>query len=254
MNDVILKIENLVKHYDVHNGIKKIRATVLKNINLSVNKGESIAIVGESGCGKTTLLKSIFQLVNCYEGKIYFKNTLLNKKNIKNFSSQKQLIFQNYTSALNPKMKIIDIILEGCCFNKLEHSKKIEIANNLMAQVSLPTELLERCPDELSGGQQQRVAIARALAVNPDLIVLDEPLSSLDATVQMQILNLLKTIIINNNITCVFVTHDIMSAKFLANRIVVMYLGKIVEIGDTKMIFKNPAHPYTKKLLDAALL
>ena len=252
MDDSILKVKNLTKYYGVHSKLKN-KNEVLKNINLNINPGESIAIVGESGCGKTTLLKSIFQLATPYEGEIYFKNTLLNKSSIKRFSNQMQIIFQNYMSALNPKMKIIDIILEGCTSYKLKRSQKIKIAANLMMQVGLETSLLERYPEELSGGQRQRVAIARALAVNPEFIALDEPLSSLDATVQMQILCLLKTILNKNNISCVFVTHDIMSAKFLASKIVVMCSGKIVEMADTYTVLNKSLHPYTKKLLGAML-
>ncbi|MCR5265616.1 MAG: ABC transporter ATP-binding protein [Cyanobacteria bacterium RUI128] len=251
----LLEINDLKIEYKTAqlNGTKTVKA--VNGISLSVNKGEIYAIAGESGCGKSTLAKAVMHLVPVKSGNIIYsgQNTSeLKNKDLKEYRKKVQMVFQNPYSSLNPKMKIREILAEPLKINTLLTSKEIdEKVENITAKVGLDTNQLELYPHEFSGGQRQRIAIARALILEPELIIADEPVSALDASVQAQILNLLNELKNEFNLTMIFISHDLSVIKFLADKVSVMYLGEILESGTTEEIFNNPKHPYTKALLES---
>ncbi len=226
----IVEIENLRVSYKVREG-KKI---AIDNVTLSITKGETLAVLGESGSGKTTLGLAILKLVKVDEGKIYFKGndiTNLKEKEMSEIRKLMQLVPQDPYSSMNPKLRIKDIVGEPLLANPDHVIDKIR---NSLEQVGLNPSITERYPHELSGGQRQRVLIARALISNPEFIVLDEPTSNLDVSIQAQILNLLLDLQIQKNLTYLFITHNISVAKYMADRIAILYHGKLVEIGKSK--------------------
>ncbi len=256
----ILELNNLKKHYPILGGVFKRQVSSVKaldGIDLTINRGECIGIVGESGCGKTTTGKAIIKLHKATDGKIvyYPENaengidiTQMGRSQTRNIglTGKMQMVFQDPTTSLNPRMLIKNIIAEplltqGGLSQRQIHEKVLELLN----LVGLTKDHLLRYPHEFSGGQRQRIAVARAIATNPELIVLDEPTSALDVSVQAQILNLLKKLKDKFNLTYLFITHHLLVVKYISTRIVVMYLGKIVEISDTNDLFENPLHPYT---------
>lgn len=240
----IVEIENLRVSYKVREG-KKI---AIDNVTLSITKGETLAVLGESGSGKTTLGLAILKLVKVDEGKIYFKGndiTNLKEKEMREIRKLMQLVPQDPYSSMNPKLRIKDIVGEPLLANPDHVIDKIR---NSLEQVGLDPSITERYPHELSGGQRQRVLIARALISNPEFIVLDEPTSNLDVSIQAQILNLLLDLQIQKNLTYLFITHNISVAKYMADRIAILYHGKLVEIGKSKNVIMKPLHPYTTKL------
>ena len=256
-NSGLIEIKNLFVEYQTHNGAlggnKVIHA--VNGVDLTINKGEILAIAGESGCGKSTLAKTILKLVPAKSGEIIFENKniiSLKKRELKEFRKQVQMIFQNPYASLNPKMKIYDILKEPLEINT-KFSKK-EIENTIKEKIKL-VGLEESClnlyPHEFSGGQRQRIAIARALVLNPEFILADEPVSALDVSIQAQVINLIKELKEKYNLTFLLITHDMRVIEYLADRVAIMYLGEIVEIGTTKEIFSNPYHPYTKALLNS---
>jgi oligopeptide/dipeptide ABC transporter, ATP-binding protein, C-terminal domain len=243
----IVEIENLRVSYKVREG-KKI---AIDNVTLSITKGETLAVLGESGSGKTTLGLVILKLVKVDEGKIYFKGndiTNLKEKEMREIRKLMQLVPQDPYSSMNPKLRIKDIVGEPLLANPDHVIDKIR---NSLEQVGLDPSITERYPYELSGGQRQRVLIARALISNPEFIVLDEPTSNLDVSIQAQILNLLLDLQIQKNLTYLFITHNISVAKYMADRIAILYHGKLVEIGKSKNVIMKPLHPYTTKLIEA---
>ncbi|MGO3791737.1 MAG: ABC transporter ATP-binding protein [Enterococcus gilvus] len=222
----------------------------LKNISFSIEVGEVFAVIGESGSGKSTLGKLLLGMEEATEGKIFF-----NKQDISNPKAQRsmQVIFQHPDQALNPMLPIIDSVMEPL----LLHDDKCvarEKAVNFLKKVGLPTDTFQSFPRKLSGGQKQRVVIARALAVQPEFIVADEPVSSLDATVQRQVINLMMDLKKEFQLTYFFISHDLLLVAEIADRIAVMHHGEIVELGTTKQILTHPQHPYTKELLSASLI
>lgn len=231
----ILNIENLKVNF------KRLKA--VNNVSFSVKKGETLAIVGESGSGKTTTGKAILDLLENISGKINFKKGF-SKKDL-------QIVFQDPYSAINPKLKIIDILREGMQNKKIDKNKQIEIIDNLLKEVGLEPEHKYRYPHEFSGGQRQRICIARALTVNPKILILDEPTSALDAFSQKQVLDLLLKLQKQYDLTYIFITHDMSIVSKIANRVIVMYLGKIVETGPVKDVFLNPKNIFTRTLLNA---
>ncbi len=258
MNKPLLDIENLFVEYKTDKGFSDEKQVIhaVNGVSLSINKGGILAIAGESGCGKSTLARSIIRLQKVKSGKISFegKDIFAMKKNeLKEFRKKAQMIFQNPYASLNPKMKIIDILKEPLKINTdMTDFEIMERISEVVEKVGLDKNCLDLYPHEFSGGQRQRIAIARALVLNPEFILADEPVSALDVSIQAQIINLLRDLKNRFNLTFLLITHDISVIKYLADRVAVMYLGEIVEIGNTQQVFLNPKHPYTKALLSFA--
>lgn len=253
----ILEIKKLSVEYKSKKGILGTQNTIyaVNNLSLDIKKGEILAIAGESGCGKSTLAKAVIMLEPPASGKIIFENEnvlQLNKKELKNFRKKVQIIFQNPYASLNPKMKIIDTLKEPLKINTNLSDDEIEkTVLETIQKVGLDKECLNLYPHEFSGGQRQRIAIARSLVLNPEFILADEPVSALDVSIQAQIINLLKELKEDYNLTFMFISHDLGVIKYLSDRVAIMYLGEIVELGNTEEIFFSPLHPYTKALLSS---
>jgi len=255
----ILSIKSLRTWFPLRKGVFLRIANHVKavdNINIEVQKGSTLALVGESGCGKTTLGESILRLTKEAKGEVLFNGLdimKLNTTELKNIRKQIQIVFQDPMGSLSPRMTVEKIIGEGLeehykDINESELKKRIAYVLN---EVGLPNSVLDRYPHEFSGGQRQRIAIARALILEPSFLVLDEPTSALDVSVQAQVLNLFKELQAKRNLTYLFITHNLSVVRYMADKIAIMYLGKIVEYGSTLEIFQNPKHPYTKSLLAA---
>ena len=257
MNDSLVEIKDLHVEYKTDKGVfggtQIIHA--VNGANLKIKKGEILAIAGESGCGKSTLAKAIIKLETPIQGQILYNNSdmlKMSKKELKEFRKKVQMIFQNPYSSLDPKMKIINTLKEPLKINTDLSDEEIEkIVEDTACKVGLDKECLNLYPHEFSGGQRQRIAIARALVLNPEFVLADEPVSALDVSIQAQIINLLKDLKEKYNLTFLLITHDLSVIKYLADRIAIMYLGEIAEIGTVDEIFNTPKHPYTKALLSA---
>ena len=259
-NKPIIRIEDLKVYYNT--GYSKLflgqknEIKAVDGVDLYINSGETLGLVGESGSGKSTIARAILKLVKPLDGKIFLDNdNLLNLKSSKLRKKQREIgaIFQDPYSSLNPRMKVRDIIAEplkvhGLYSNSGDIKKQV---TTLLEKVGLNSAMADRYPHEFSGGQRQRIGIARAIASKPKLIVCDEPVSALDVSVQAQILNLLKELQKETGITYLFIAHDLAVVKYLSTKIAVMYLGKIMEYGETDTLFSNPKHPYTKALIDS---
>jgi len=254
----LLQVKNLKVYYPLRGGILKKQIGVVKavdGISFKVKTGETLGLVGESGCGKTTVAKLILGLVDKEEGDVLFREKQVPTTYSSSLRQKIQIIFQDPDASLNPRLKVVNIIGEPLK-NLMGITKKTEIRKHvlkLMEAVSLKREHLDRFPHEFSGGQKQRIIIARALACNPELIILDEPTSALDVSVQAQILNLLKNLQKTYGYGYLFITHNLSVINHIADRIAVMYLGRLVEIGSTDQIFSNPTHPYSKALLNSRI-
>lgn len=262
----LIEIKNLFVEYKTQSAMQESKNVFAVNgLSLDIKQGEIFSIAGESGCGKSTLAKAILRLVDVKSGEVFLNSAdskvdilSLNKKDLKKFRQQAQIIFQNPYSSLNPKMKIFDILKEPLIVNKELESLKVlsknaidKIVLDTIKQVGLSENALPLYPHEFSGGQRQRIAIARALILNPKFIVADEPVSALDVSIQAQIINLLNDLKEKLNLTFLFISHDLSVIKYLSDRVGIMYLGEIVEIGTSEEIFNNPKHPYTVALLSA---
>lgn len=252
MAEKLLEAKNLKKYFKTKSGMLH----AVDDINFYINKGETLGVVGESGCGKSTTGRVVLRLLEATGGEILFEG-----KNIRNFNGDQlrdlrkemQIIFQDPYASLNPRMTVSEIIAEPIKIHKLAKSKE-ELDNkvsSLMSTVGLSERLYNSYPHELDGGRRQRIGIARALAVDPKFIVCDEPVSALDVSIQAQILNLMQDLQKEFGLTYMFITHDLSVVKHISNRIAVMYLGQLVELADSKELFKNPLHPYTNALLSA---
>ena len=256
---LLLKVEKLQVFFpaekNIIGGVKRwIKA--VDDISFDLNAGQTLALVGESGCGKTTTSRAIMRLLPLTSGHLYFANkdvSALRGKALKNFRKEVQIIFQDPFSSMNPRMSVADIIREGMAAQGLSRKEQINRLHELMEQVNLPLSSLTRYPHQFSGGQRQRIGIARALACKPKLLICDEPTSALDVSVQAQILNLLKELQYELNIAYLFITHDMSVVSYMADEVLVMREGKMVEYGTINEILQNPQKPYTKKLLASVL-
>lgn len=254
----LLEIRNLKKYFPLGTGFfGKSRGAVkaVDGVNLTVEEGETLGLVGESGCGKSTLGRSILRLIEPTEGELLFQgeNILgLSQRALREMRKQMQIVFQDPYASLNPRMRVGDIVGEGLGIHKLAKGKlkKVRVIE-LLHQVGLTGEHYDRYPHEFSGGQRQRVGIARALAVDPKFIVADEPVSSLDVSIQAQIINLLQELQEKRHLTYFFISHDLRVVEHISHRVAIMYLGKIVEIARRETIYQDAKHPYTRALLSA---
>ena len=259
MDKTILEVQGLKKHFPVSNSLpfqsSKIAVKAVDGINFEVYKGETFGIVGESGCGKSTLARLINQLITPTDGIVNFNGVdlaSLSAKKIREARKSIQMVFQNPDASLNPRKKIDYLISEPLKIHgigtKEERQKRVV---ELLETVGLSAYHAERYPHEFSGGQKQRVNIARALALNPEVVICDEPVSALDVSVQAQVINLLKRLQKELDLTYIFISHDLNVVRYICDRIAVMYLGRIVEIGTYEEIYESPKHPYTKALLSS---
>lgn len=258
-DDILLKVEHLKKYYPVKSSSLKRSNDFVKavdDISFDVKVGETFGIVGESGCGKSTMGKSVIRLIEPTDGKVILDGqdfTALKGKELKKARENIKLIFQDPYASLNPRMTVKDIIGEPIDIAKIYKTKKerddriIEV----MKQVGLNLDYLYRYPHEFSGGQRQRIGIARAIALQPKLIICDEPVSALDVSIQAKIINLLKELQQKLGIAYIFISHDLSVVKHIADRVGVMYLGNMMEMADKKALYSNPLHPYTQALFSA---
>ncbi len=228
----------------------------VSDVSLEIRQGETLALVGESGCGKSTLGRLLLRLIEVTSGQVLFEGTdigVLKGKELREFRKQMQIIFQDPYASLNPRMNVEKIISEPLVTHKV-YATKEETRNRvleLMQEVGIPVEFIHRYPHQFSGGQRQRIGIARALALNPKLIVCDEPVSALDVSIQSQVLNLLDDLQDQYDLTYLFISHDLSVVRHISDRVCVMFLGCICEVGDTADIYAKPMHPYTRFLLDS---
>ena len=255
----LLKVENLQKYFPIRKRIivqKHVGdVKAVDGVSFDIRRGETLGMVGESGCGKSTIGRTILRLLEPTAGKVTFEGRVLNDlsgEEMRKMRSQMQMIFQDPYASLNPRMRVGDIIGEPILIhgisNRAEREKRVR---KLLDVVGLSPYHGARYPHEFSGGQRQRIGIARALSVNPKLIVCDEPVSALDVSIQAQVINLLEDLQKEFDLTYLFIAHDLSVVKHISDRVVVMYLGKMVELSDSEELYKNPLHPYTIALLSA---
>jgi oligopeptide transport system ATP-binding protein len=259
MSAAFLEVRDLKTHFPVEHGFvfKRHSGTVkaVDGVSFSLQKGEVLGLVGESGCGKSTLGRTILQLVRATSGAVILEGRNLNRLHggeLRRARADFQMIFQDPYASLSPRMTVFDALAEAIrTHKKVTRSQVAARVSELMRKVGLLPRAMKKYPHEFSGGQRQRIAIARALAVEPKLIIADEPVSALDVSIQAQIINLIATLRREMELTLVFISHDLSVVKHLADRIAVMYLGKIVELGTPEQVLGAPLHPYTKALLSA---
>ncbi|MGC4377013.1 dipeptide ABC transporter ATP-binding protein [Fictibacillus sp. Mic-4] len=258
MAEPLVKVENLKKHFPVNGGIfgKKIgEVKAVDGVSFFINKGETLGLVGESGCGKSTTGRMLLRLLEPSEGSIYFEGrdiTKLSKGELRKIRREMQMVFQDPFASLNPRHTVEKILEEPLIVHGMKSSaERKKRVRELLEIVGLNSYHAKRYPHQFSGGQRQRIGIARALAVNPKLIIADEPVSALDVSIQSQVLNLLQDLQEEFDLTYLFIAHDLGVVRHISDRVGVMYLGRIVELSDSEPLYENPKHPYTKALLSA---
>ncbi len=257
-NKYILEVNNLCKYFPIKKtafGKTLVSLKAVENVSFKLKAGTTIGVVGESGCGKTTLGRTILKLYDSDGGSIFFNGediTNLSKSQMIKYRTDMQLIFQDPYSSLPPRMTVGNIISEAVKVHNIVPKEEVSTyVRDIMKKCGLQPQYYDRYPHEFSGGQRQRICIARALAVKPKLVICDEPVSALDVSIQAQIINLLKELQNTMGLTYVFISHDLSVVKYITDEIMVMYLGNVMEHGDTEEIFNNPLHPYTKALFSA---
>jgi len=258
-NGVLLKVRNLKKYFPVRGGLfSKVIGYVqaVDGVSFDIKRGETLGLVGESGCGKTTAGRTILRLLEPTAGEVTFEGEnifKLDQEKLRKTRRNVQIIFQDPFGSLNPRMTVGDIVGESLIIHRIAKNKKEkeERVKDLLETVGLNAGHVRRYPHEFSGGQRQRIAVARALALNPKLVVCDEPVSALDVSIQAQVINLLENLQEQFKLTYLFIAHDLSVVKHISDRVAVMYLGKIVELASTLNLYDNPQHPYTEALLSA---
>lgn len=259
MSTALLEVEDLKTYFPINNGILKRTAGYVKavdGVSFSLQRGETLGLVGESGCGKSTTGRSILRLINPTSGSVKYEGqevTTLSKAELRKLRKDMQIVFQDPYASLNPRLTIGSILEEALSTHNIGNSSKErkEMVFDLLNKVGLNSQSFDRYPHEFSGGQRQRIGIARAIAVNPSLIIADEPVSALDVSIQAQILNLFQDLQEQMGLTYIFIAHDLSVVKHISDKIGVMYLGRMVEFASKEDIFANPSHPYTKALMSA---
>ncbi|HET6349360.1 MAG TPA: dipeptide ABC transporter ATP-binding protein [Candidatus Krumholzibacteria bacterium] len=256
--DTLLRVEDLTKHYPIRRGVLsrvvgQVRA--VDGVSFEVKRGETLGLVGESGCGKTTLARAILRLTEVTSGSVFFDNIpvlSLKPHEMRGLRKRMQVVFQDPYGSLNPRLTVGSMIAEAVRIHRLATGDAVRArVADLLDRVGIPAEHMNRYPHEFSGGQRQRIGIARALAVNPDLVIADEPVSALDMSIQAQIINLLKDLQEALGLTYLFIAHDLGVVEYISDRVAVMYLGRIVEIATAPDLYRAPKHPYTQALLSA---
>ena len=257
-NPALLQVKDLETHFPIRKGLLRRQVGAVKavdGVTFDISRGTTLGLVGESGCGKTTVGRSLLRLVEPTGGEVLFDKHAVREENARGLRSLRrrmQVVFQDPYGSLNPRMKIRSILEEGLVLHQVgERATRLEEMKRALERTGLSAAVLERYPHEFSGGQRQRIGIARALSLNPRYLVCDEPVSALDVSIQAQIINLLQELQEKQNLSILFISHDLNVVKHLSKRTAVMYLGQIVETAPTKILNKNAAHPYTRALLAA---
>ncbi len=257
-NETLLRVDDLVKHFPIYQGVirRQVGAVhAVDGVSFDIYKGETFGLVGESGCGKSTTGRTIIRLYKPTDGHVYYDGTdlaSLSEREMRQMRRKLQIIFQDPYASLNPRMTVEDIIGEPLLVHKVATGKEIkERVKELLKQVGLNPAFSDRYPHEFSGGQRQRISIARSLALQPDLIICDEPISALDVSIQAQVINLLEDLQSQFGLTYLFIAHDLSMVRHISDRVAVMYLGIIVELAERDELYEHPLHPYSQALLSA---
>ncbi|MGH2751787.1 MAG: ABC transporter ATP-binding protein [Actinomycetota bacterium] len=254
----LLRIEGLRKYFPIKAGLIRREIGQIKavdGVDLTLNAGETLGVVGESGCGKSTMARSVARLLDPTDGKVTFRGhdiTHLSRRELREFRREIQFVFQDPYASLNPRMTVREIVAEPLRVHGRYREGGKEKVKELIQTVGLRTEHSNRFPHEFSGGQRQRIGVARALALNPQMLMLDEPVSALDVSIQAQVINLLERLQDDFDLSYIFIAHDLSVVRHISDRVAVMYLGKVMEIGSKAEIYDKPSHPYTQALLSAA--